>query len=71
MNWEIKEFTMGVKSLRKDLALLVKHGNVRTGVLPRALVFALHSHLTIHPPLPQAYRLHSTCYIEANAAQYR
>lgn len=67
MNWKIKEFTVRAKSMRKELALLVKHGGVSTSALPRASAFNLHSHPTIHPPTPQACRLHTAPYTEANA----
>lgn len=71
MNWKIKEFTVRTKSMRKELALLVKHGGVSTSDLPRASAFNLYSHPTIHPPTLQACRLYTACYTEANAAGYR
>lgn len=37
MNWKIKEFTVRAKSMRKELALLVKRGGMSTGALPRSL----------------------------------
>lgn len=34
MNWKIKEFTVRAKSMRKELALLVKQSSVSTSDLP-------------------------------------
>lgn len=39
MNWKIKEFTVRAKSMRKELALLVKQGSKGTSGLPRASTF--------------------------------
>lgn len=66
MNWKIKEFTVRAKSMRKELALLVKHSGVSTTGLPRASAFNHQSHPTI-----QACRLSTACYTEANAAGYQ
>lgn len=71
MNWKIKEFTVKAKSMRRELALLVKNGAVRSGGLPRASAFHLLSHPTIHPPTLRPCRLCTPPYSEANAAGYR
>ncbi|KAA8589352.1 hypothetical protein FQN60_012717 [Etheostoma spectabile] len=49
MNWKIKEFTSRAKSLKKELASLVKSGGMSTSALPRALAFNLRSHSNHSP----------------------
>lgn len=46
MNWKIKEFTFRAMSMRKELALLVKHGGAWTSALPGVSAFNLHAHPT-------------------------